>query len=282
MNRCKQYRKDIQYYLDGELLLPEVQQLEKHFLLCSDCKAYCEEQRRFLSLLRAARPLCTASAQLRSQVEEAFAQAESEVSVPTSLKRRIERQLGLRRTYGPAYKLVTSILLATLIGLSWFWGRTGNEKISPASSFEALAVDAHRHRLSDRLPLDIVTTSPSEVNEWFGKRLNFRFELPVSAGYSLQGGRLVNLGRSYAACIAYTGEQPVTLLIASAGEVELAAGSRVDRGRLSFYQTAVDGLRVITWVDNGLAYALVSDTERQWRSCAVCHKDLSEIMPFTP
>jgi len=52
----------------------------------------------------------------------------------------------------------------------------------------------------------------------------------------------------------------------------LASGEVVASGNLRFHVESLDGLKVITWTDNGLTYALASDLEVGGaRSCLVCH-----------
>jgi hypothetical protein len=55
---------------------------------------------------------------------------------------------------------------------------------------------------------------------------------------------------------------------------------------LTFHYNAIHGLKVITWSDRGLTYALVSDLEeRGQQSCIVCHqgtKDQDFIAPLKP
>ena len=51
-----------------------------------------------------------------------------------------------------------------------------------------------------------------------------------------------------------------------------AAGERIVSRGLTFHYDSINGLKVITWADRGLTYALVSDLEeRGQQSCLVCH-----------
>jgi anti-sigma factor RsiW len=118
------------------------------------------------------------------------------------------------------------------------------------------------------------------VADWFAGRVPFHLTLPdypVGAGerkpYTLVGGRLVAFDGDYAAYVAYRmQDRPISLLVTSSAAARPAGGVEVTSGRLTFHLESVAGLKVITWVDHGLTYALVSDLREDGaRSCLVCH-----------
>lgn len=51
------------------------------------------------------------------------------------------------------------------------------------------------------------------------------------------------------------GERRISLLVTSADLVRPAGGEVVSAGNLRFHVESVDGLKVITWTDNGLAHS---------------------------
>ena len=65
-----------------------------------------------------------------------------------------------------------------------------------------------------------------------------------------------------------------------------AGGEEIASRGLRFHYNAIAGLKVLTWSDRGLTYALVSDLEeRGQKSCIVCHqgtKDQDFIEPLKP
>ena len=126
---------------------------------------------------------------------------------------------------------------------------------------------------------------PERVSGWFAGRVPFHLALPdypVGPGerkfYRLEGGRLVSFRNDYAAYVAYRmDEQPISLLVTSASSVTPEGGSLVKSGALTFHVESVAGLKVITWTDNGLTYALASDVAVEAsRSCLVCHGSAAE------
>ena len=63
-----------------------------------------------------------------------------------------------------------------------------------------------------------------------------------------------------------------SLIVASAVLAHPEGGEVVKFRTLEFHEQAVQGLKVITWTDKGLTYALASDVSvRNEQSCMVCH-----------
>jgi hypothetical protein len=64
------------------------------------------------------------------------------------------------------------------------------------------------------------------------------------------------------------------------------SATKIKAKGLVFHYDTIHGLKVITWSDRGLTYALVSDlAERGQQSCTVCHqgtKDQDFITPLKP
>jgi len=131
-----------------------------------------------------------------------------------------------------------------------------------------------------QLPLEIISSSPQQISEWFTGKVSFSLKLPnyqeVSGQeklYRLEGARLVAFKNGYAAHIAYQMQRrPITLVATSALIAEPSGGEIFVSKGLKFHYDSINGLKVLTWKDHGLTYALVSDLEeRGQRSCIVCH-----------
>lgn len=273
-------RSEIQYYLDNELRSPELEVLEAHLAACADCRSYYEQECRLQKAISDAKPLYTASPQLRAAVES-ITKVATVHPTPADLRRRVERSLSLRR--GRKWLAVAALLL---IAVSVLWQMS---RAPSVPEFIRMAVDTHQRRLRGQLPLEVATSSPSEVSRWFDGKVSFRLELPAYAGegYRLEGARLVGLGRDYCAYIGYmAGSRPVTMLVASSSTASATGGEEITLGRLRFHCTTVDSFKVISWVDHGITYALVSDLEgRGERSCVVCHADprlYQSLAPLNP
>ena len=105
--------------------------------------------------------------------------------------------------------------------------------------------------------------------------------------YTLEGARLVSFRDVYAAYVSYQmSAHPISLVITSDSVAHPSGGEEISAKGLMFHYDAIKGLKVITWSDRGLTYALVSDLEeRGQQSCIVCHqgtKDRDFIEPLKP
>lgn len=272
-------KNEVRYYLDGELRPPELEALEAHLGTCAECRAYYEQERKLQQALSCAKPLYAASPELRATIQ-AITAASAQRRAPVALRRRVERGLDLRRRW-----LVAAVGLMIAMVTFWYW----RAAVEPApSEFIHMAVDAHKRRLRGQLPLEVATDSPAEVNRWFNGKVDFRLELPAyteNEDYRLEGARLVSLGREYGACVVYTADaRPVTLVVVSSRVAGARGGEDIALGRLRFHCTTMDGFKVISWVDHGMTYALVSDLKgRGERSCVVCHGGAKELFqPLAP
>lgn len=157
-----------------------------------------------------------------------------------------------------------------------------------------MAAETHLRITRGQLPLETRSANPQEISDWFTNKVNFSVKLPnyqESSGqeklYTLEGARLVNFQNDYAAYVAYRMKtRPISLVITSDSVAKPSGGEEIASKGLLFHYNAIDGLKVITWSDRGLTYALVSDLEeRGQRSCIVCHagtKDRDFIEPLKP
>jgi hypothetical protein len=157
-----------------------------------------------------------------------------------------------------------------------------------------MAADTHLRHARGQLPLEITTSGPEQISEWFANKVQFSVRLPNyqdTSGqeklYTLEGARLVGYKDDYAAYVAYQMRtRPISLVITSDAIARPSGGEEIKARGLTFHYDAIQGLKVITWSDRGLTYALVSDLdERGQESCVVCHqgaKDQDFIAPLKP
>lgn len=157
-----------------------------------------------------------------------------------------------------------------------------------------MAAETHLRHMRGQLPLETESTDPQQISSWFVNKVNFSVKLPnyqESSGqeklYTLEGARLVNYQKDYVAYVAYEmKERPISLVIASDSLARPSGGEEIQARGLTFHYNAIDGLKVLTWSDRGLTYALVSDLEeRGQQSCIVCHegtKDRDLLEPLKP
>ena len=279
MSTCDDIRGRLTLYLDDELQGTERATVEAHLSECESCAAIFSRELNFLKTVRESGRSYVAPPELRAKVQQILEPGRSRRSS--------------RFTWTIAAAAALLVLLLPVI----VWRvvkQPGNPERGPACSFALLAAETHLRHVRGQLPLEVESQSPKDISSWFVNKVNFSVKLPnyqESSGqeklYRLEGARLVNFQDEYAAYVAYQmKERPISLVITSASAVEPTGGEVIAAGGLKFHYNAIDGLKVLTWSDRGLTYALVSDLEeRGQQSCIVCHegtKDRDFIEPLKP
>lgn len=265
MSACDVGARLLCAYVDDELVGEERRAFESHLGSCPACRNELQRERELVRDIRAGFAECRAPEALHASI------ARLALGAPRP------------RSARPRAALWAAAALVPLV-LGLFWLRGGARAFgtpsgdTPGVEFVAQATDAHLRVTRGQLPLEVQSARPDEVARWFEGRVPFHLALPEHPRGSgltrLVGGRLVAFRGDYAAYLTYRqeGDRPVSLLVASATQVQPTGGRVVRSGKLTFHVASHAGLSVITWTDRGLTYALVSDAgERGGRSCLVCH-----------
>lgn len=286
MSNCEEIRDRFSLLLDDELQADERSLIASHLQQCGSCQQALNLEREFTNSIRNARTDHVASADLRSRVSKVLEQ-----NNPTPVAQLRSRRS--RLTVGLA--IAASVLVLVLPVLIWRVAssdavNTGND----VSSFALMAAETHLRVTRGQLPLEMESHQPTDISGWFVNKVNFSVKLPnyqESSGqeklYTLEGARLVNFQDDYAAYVAYEMKsRPISLVITSDPGAKPTGGEEIAAKGLTFHYNAIQGLKVITWSDRGLTYALVSEfEERGQQSCIVCHqgtKDREFIEPLKP
>lgn len=285
MKKCDGIRTRTAFYLDDELRNGELAGFEEHLKSCKACADLVANERRFLEIVRQSRPLYAAPPELRASAEETLAVMPAPHSAPAELRRRVQNSIS-RATHGTLHlntrrRAVVLAVAITVVILAGLWVATKREpKASPPSEFALMAVDTHVRHLRGQLPFEIASGSPEAISSWFAGKVSFSVKLPTyqeSSGqnklYRLEGARLVGFKNDYAAYVAYQmSTRPISLVVTSDTVATPSGGEGIVSNGLTFHYDSIDGLKVISWSDKGLTYALVSDLEeRGQESCVVCH-----------
>ncbi len=286
MNQCKEVGAQMTFYLDDELQGSERAALETHLSGCDACRQLIDGERRFLEVIRGSRPLHIAPPELRASVEHTLSEKSSPHAASPELRNRIQRSLG--QLGSTTFALINphrllaaaAVVMALMIGI-WSVTEYRKQRPNPPSDFALMAVDTHQRHLRNQLPLEIASDAPERVSAWFAGKVPFSVTLPnyqESSGqeklYRLEGARLVGYKNDYAAYVAYRMRmQPISLVVTSEAVAQPSGGEEIVSKGLTFHYDTIQGLKVITWSDRGLTYALVSDLEqRGQQSCIVCHQ----------
>jgi anti-sigma factor RsiW len=262
---CREVREALHLYLDGELEAASVLQMESHLVDCADCRKEYETLLSAVESVRGAHRLFDAPTASRQKIEKLI----------QGYKRRVTWMRGA----------MAASVLVVLLGLAWFIQRG----MVPKDRFAALAAESHLRYARGTLPLDVKADDPQQVATWLSNKLPFHLVLPNypekpgrSKRYTLEGARLLPFGEDDVAYLAYRMEgRPISLLMTSSTRVVPTGGSLYRSGGLEFHTTSYKGLRLITWADKGLTYALVSDLEAVGaESCMICHGEENEHHKF--
>ena len=292
LQKCEEIRGRLTLYLDDELQGEERATIEAHLSECESCASIFARELSFLKSVSESGPLHVASPELRVKVEELLSERQISSRIPVAKAK--QSLLGRRRRF--AWLVAAAALLILLLPIVvWrMTRRTDTSPIKRPSSFALMAADTHLRQTRGQLPLEMESASPQDISAWFSNKVNFRVKLPnyqESSGqeklYTLEGARLVGFQNDYAAYVAYRmGDRPISLVITSESAAKPSGGEEIAARGLMFHYNAINGLKVLTWSDRGLTYALVSDLdERGQQSCIVCHegtKDRDFIEPLKP
>jgi anti-sigma factor RsiW len=286
MNACDEIRARLILYLDDELHGGERSLVERHLLRCEACRALFAVEQDFVRSIRQSHPVAQASPELRARVADLLDNSgrdESEKEpAPVRISGHSLDRIVSRRAVAVAAVLLM-LILPILVGLVLRNNR-GSIPASP-SEFALMAADTHLRHIRGQLPLEISSETASQISGWFANKVGFSVKLPnyqESSGqeklYRLEGARLVGYKDDYAAYVAYQMRtRPISLVITSDRVARPAGGEEINAKGLTFHCDAIEGLKVITWSDRGLTYALVSDLEeRGQQSCIVCHQGVSD------
>lgn len=300
MDRCTDIRARLALYLDEELEGGERASFENHLRDCEACGRIVDSERSFLDAIRRSQPLYLAPDPLRASVAKLISEAPASAVAPPSLKQRIRDSLAQLSTKRPLlaarWTVAAALIVILLLPVAVWLVIDHNAQVNRRgpSHFALMAADTHLRHMRGQLPLEIATSGPEQISEWFANKVHFSVKLPnyqESSGqeklYQLEGGRLVGYKDDYAAYVAYQMRtRPISLVITSDRIAQPSGGEEIKARGLTFHYDAIEGLKVITWSDRGLTYALVSDLdERGQESCVVCHqgaKDQDFIAPLKP
>jgi anti-sigma factor RsiW len=253
-------------YVDGELDGSEQVVLEAHLLTCESCRAQYSTLRQIVETVRGSSPLYPASSALPQKLHGIV---------------KAHRAGHLRRVRTRAAVMAAGFLL-TIAGVALLPGiRT--------QRFTSFAADTHARFSQGAVPLGISSGQPGVVSDWLRESLPFHLSLPnfpsqsgETKSYMLVGASRMQFEGQDVAYLAYTMQgKPISLLVSSSASVLPSTGESYRSGKLVFHFSSERGLKLITWRDRGLSYALVSDVQVEGaQSCVVCHGAESERQKF--
>lgn len=253
----------IPLYLDDELEEAERLAVEAHIKGCPDCRAALDAERELVSEIRNARPTYRTPQSLQDNVV------------------KLLQRSGLpRASFHSWIPIAACVLFALGLAVSWF--TAAGPFREDRTPFVDTAVKTHLRYMEGQLPLEILSDSPEKISAWFAGKLGFNLRLPEypqapaeAKPYHVEGARLIAFKDDYAAYVVYRlNGHPISLVVTSDSVAKPSGGEEIPWEGLRFHFQSVAGWKVLTWSDDGLTYALVSNLEERGQaSCVVCHQD---------
>jgi mycothiol system anti-sigma-R factor len=233
---CSEIRARLHAYVDGELPVSAIADIDGHCVDCRQCAALVSAEHDFRQLLRR-QPRDTAPAELRARIVR-------------GIRREATVARGRRWMPVAAVAVAAAIVAAVLLPT-----RT-------APPLVADLVDKHIAYAQVDRPAEFASTDAGEVAEWFRSRAGMRVTVPdySPSGIHLTGARLAEAHERKAAYLLY--EKGRTLLSvfmvpASAAEERLL-GRRVSYRDHDYLTYERKGFRTVSWTDGQAVYGLVS------------------------
>jgi len=233
---CAEVQTRLPAYVDGELTVSEIAEVEGHCLECRQCAGLAGVEREFRRLLRR-QPREPAPAQLRARI-----------------LRRIRHDAVV--TKGRRWLPVSVIAVAAAVLVV---------VLLPARTPPPLVadlVDKHIAYAQIERPAELASADPREIAEWFRSRAGMRVTVPdySPSGIQLTGARLAEAHERKAAYLLY--EKGRTLLSVFMVPVPASEGTlRGDRLRYrgqDYVTYERKGFRTVSWTDGQAVYGLVS------------------------
>jgi anti-sigma factor RsiW len=253
----------IPLYLDDELQEGERLVVDRHVRVCGDCRIALDAERDLIEGIRKARAHYKAPESLRENIAKLLQSSGS-------------------RCRSFSYRLPLAACVVLVLGLVVGWLLRGGSLRADRNPLVSTAVNTHQRYVDGQLPLEVISDSPEKISAWFTGKLGFNLKLPdypqvpeEPKPYQVEGARLVGFQEDYAAHVVYRlNGHPISLLVTSDSVAKPSGGEEIPWEGMRFHFQSVAGWKVLTWSDNGLTYALVSNLEERGQaSCIVCHQD---------
>ena len=234
---CKEARKFLDAYGDGELAPTLMLDVDNHIETCESCGALAGLNRRLKSEL----------------------QKRAEVKAPEHLRLKVERMRGASSRVRPLYIAAAVVPLAAAASLLFIL-------VSPlvGAPEEQLSkvVEDVVARHAGELPMEVTGPDPAEAASWFRGKVDFPVRAPRLnlQKASFQGARLSNVREHQAAHMTYNVDgHRVTLMIFNRQNTHFSGGRQVEVDNRNVLLGRRNGFNVAVLLDGDMAYAFSSD-----------------------
>ena len=247
---CQDVLERVELYLDRALRPAESRAVEAHLLVCAVCRAEVEAAEAVETRLRNALGEEAPPHHLWSRIA-------AHLRADHSGSQRVERRPRVWRLSRRA-AIAASALFA--IGVV-FAGRRLMTTDIDAAALMRTPVDELRSFIDSGRSVDVATTDPAQLRQWFVPRVDFAPPTPPTmSDLSLVGGRLCYFFRRRIAAYMYHVDGHVlSLYIMSDQDIELPSRREAMVGGRPAAVRELDEFAHILWRDGKLYYSLVSN-----------------------
>ena len=247
---CQDVLERVDLYLDRALRPAESRAVEAHLLVCAVCRAEVEAAEAVETRLRNALGDEAPPHHLWSRIA-AHLRADNIRAERVECRPRVWRLS--RRT-----AIAASALFA--IGVV-FAGRRLMTTDIDAAALMRTPVDELRSFIDSGRSVDVATTDPAQLRQWFVPRVDFAPPTPPTmSDLSLVGGRLCYFFRRRIAAYMYHVDGHVlSLYVMSDQDIELPSRRDAMLGGRPAAVRELDGFAHVLWRDGKLYYSLVSN-----------------------
>lgn len=251
---CPERLLDLHALLDGELEGARREEIERHLDQClACCRAY-NQLVELVTVTRSARPAYDIPPRVEQMARQLI------LSSPRT------RPAGFWEMAIAASVVLVAVLLFTMARAK--------------ADFAGYAASVYQRYTAGQISLDVEAEQPELLNGWLEAEFGLPVRLPdypTAEGqpkpYRLVGARRLEFGGAPVAMLAYEMDhRPICLLLTLTPRGKVSRGEVYRIGNLEFHVTRHGPLRVISWVDKQVHYALVTDLQVDGTaSCSVCH-----------
>lgn len=244
---CDRIKEYFYPFIDGELDNEINSSVKEHLLACPLCSLELEQEKKIDSLIKYSIPKEKASYELKEAILNRIGET----------KNRPVRSFSRHLT-----KPVLAVTLAVLFMAILITPVLVNIH-KPFPVFTE-SVSSHIKFLQGSLPIEIASSNPQEVNQWFQGKLDFHVKVPdySAKGVQLAGGRLCSIKDKPVAYIIYKkGGNAFSLYMFDAAGLRLPKVEKLTKAGKDYYLKIEKGYHSLFWVDKGIGCVLVSDLD---------------------
>ena len=248
---CERPKEQLYLYLDGELDLPEVREVEQHLQACLACQQEARLHQRLQALLNTALVEEEVPEPLWTSIQQQLSQETLRDLQPTG-DRRTRRRLW--RGFGAVVALV---LMAFAVRL-WF-------SMPQAPVVQEIVDSQIRTRLMG-ISYTTIGAEPQAIRQWFQDKVEFAVLVPQfpPERYTFLGVRVNYFLDRRVAELAYaTDTHRLSLVMLLQQDLALTALPTVREDEHTFYVQRYKGYTTVLWQDGDVLCGLVSDLPRQ-------------------